>query len=56
MMCAACREAGDMLTDRKEGIPQLSAPMLLIVEAHRRCLYPESCTCQHGVGPQWVRP
>lgn len=46
-MCINCRAAGDiMVMDGAESIVRFQ---------HKLCQYPASCTCQHGIGHQWVR-
>lgn len=47
MMCVNCRTAGDL--------NQAHVRPSLIRGMHDMCEYPASCTCQHGVGSQWVK-
>jgi|688.fasta_scaffold144787_7 hypothetical protein len=45
-MCRNCRSAGDV-----NAIGTYNVARTL----HNTCDYPQSCTCQHGTGHQWVQ-
>jgi hypothetical protein len=45
MICDNCKTGGAM-----NSIGEISASHRM----HDRCDYPASCTCQHGVGGEWV--